>query len=1038
MPETTVFDHYEVLRREDGSLFELGRGAMGITYKAFDTNLRCPVALKVINAASIHSDIARQRFVREARSAAVLRHRNVASVFHLGVEGDTYFYAMEFIEGETVESLVRRGGPIEPSLALRIAVQVARALNAAQKHQLVHRDIKPSNLMLVHEDEELVVKVIDFGLAKSSRGEDSTKEITLASAGFVGTPHFASPEQLDELDLDVRSDIYSLGVTLWYMLAGEAPFTGTLAQVMSHHLTSPPPMEKLAAQPEQVRDLLRRMLGKNPSQRPQTPVELRAELEACIESLAASRPAGAPPEADLVITPQSGQTGGAILKNKGFYAGAIIGGRYELLRDLGESNSGWAFQAEDLHDGAKLRLLVLQAEWAGDAGALAQIEREVEKLRTVEHPNILRVLAIERTPEAAFTLLEWTDGFSLLELLRSRQEIDADETVLLLRQIAAGVDAATGWGLRHLDFSLGQIFVHFPIAEKEPERRLATPVDRWPPFLVKINALGITREFATSDTWAGGQTVVGGVAPASPRDATGAPARHCIQSLAAVVYELLGGTLSPGMIGGLGTQPVSRYVPVAALPEAGNEVVKRALDPQRAYPAAMEFCQALSATLLGDYRTQLVHPTSAPTRPPTGLPPVPPAAPAPAAPAPLPHPTRPATVTLLASARPRRQFPWLGIMAVCAFGLAALGLWYMNRSGSEPEVAASATPAPVPAPAAAPASTAAPAVSTTPIPATAASGSPPPAATPTPTPGAAPLMNAKLEEGQDFETAHNWAKAIESYVDFNRTFPGVDTGRIRLETLLASLRPTFGKLPADQFAAVRPAIADAAGQGAVSAMVILADQLRSAAPSDAFAWYCAAAARGDGPAMTQAGLMVSNGAGVPRDYAQSATWFQMAANAGDPSGKTCLAECYLYGTGVKKDERHAIQLLQDGVAGGDVRAMNLLGACFHRGVAGLKNYDEAFQLFTRAHALGFEDAAGNLGVLYMNGDGVARDPRKAVSLFDEGAQAGSPYCMYLLAKCLEFGTGVGQDKSQAESWYRKAAAGGNPMAIEWCNRRHKG
>ena len=171
MPETTVFDHYEVLRREDGSLFELGRGAMGITYKAFDTNLRCPVALKVINAASIHSDLARQRFVREARAAAQLRHRHVASVFHLGVEGDTYFYAMEFIEGETVESIIRRSGPFQPVLALRIAVQVARALTAAQKHQLIHRDIKPSNLMLVREDEELIVKVIDFGLAKSAAGE---------------------------------------------------------------------------------------------------------------------------------------------------------------------------------------------------------------------------------------------------------------------------------------------------------------------------------------------------------------------------------------------------------------------------------------------------------------------------------------------------------------------------------------------------------------------------------------------------------------------------------------------------------------------------------------------------------------------------------------------------------------------------------------------------------------------------------------------------------------------------------------------------
>ncbi len=111
MPETVTFDHYEVLTRDDGSLYELGRGAMGITYKAFDTNLRVPVALKVINATYLNSEVARQRFVREARSAAKLRHRNVASVFHLGTEGDTWFYAMEFIDGETRRCADQAPGP---------------------------------------------------------------------------------------------------------------------------------------------------------------------------------------------------------------------------------------------------------------------------------------------------------------------------------------------------------------------------------------------------------------------------------------------------------------------------------------------------------------------------------------------------------------------------------------------------------------------------------------------------------------------------------------------------------------------------------------------------------------------------------------------------------------------------------------------------------------------------------------------------------------------------------------------------------------
>jgi serine/threonine protein kinase len=235
MPEAEQYQQYEVLRREDGSLWELGRGAMGITYKAYDTNLHCTVALKVINSTYLQNDTARQRFLREARAAAALRHPNVASVFNLSTHQDNYFYVMEFIDGETVEACVKRKGRLEPVEALNITLQVSRALAAAAKQRLVHRDLKPANLMLVDQEGEQIVKVIDFGLAKSAKdaGEDTG---TLTMGGFVGTPHFASPEQVEEGDLDVRSDIYSLGATLYFMIAGKAPFSGSVGQVMSQHL----------------------------------------------------------------------------------------------------------------------------------------------------------------------------------------------------------------------------------------------------------------------------------------------------------------------------------------------------------------------------------------------------------------------------------------------------------------------------------------------------------------------------------------------------------------------------------------------------------------------------------------------------------------------------------------------------------------------------------------------------------------------------------------------------------------------------------
>ena len=305
MAATEIFQHYEVLKNPDGTFCELGRGAMGVTYKAFDTSLRSLVALKVVNAAFLDSEVARQRFQREARAAAGLRHPNVATVFHLGEEGGNYFYAMEFIDGETLEAFVRRRGPLPPALALGLTLQVVRALRAAAKVGLVHRDIKPANLMLSREDEddadeELHVKVIDFGLAKMSRHDGTDGSASITGSAIVGTPHYISPEQLEEKGLDARSDIYSLGVTLWYMLTGKPPYSGSLMQVMSKHLTDPPPFEKIADQPAPVRALLRHMLEKNPDQRPQSPAELRREIEDALRTLgapsAAHDPLASPPD----------------------------------------------------------------------------------------------------------------------------------------------------------------------------------------------------------------------------------------------------------------------------------------------------------------------------------------------------------------------------------------------------------------------------------------------------------------------------------------------------------------------------------------------------------------------------------------------------------------------------------------------------------------------------------------------------------------------------------------------------------------------
>ncbi len=287
---THRFEHYQLVKGEDGKPVELGRGAMGVTYKAFDVDLRCPVALKVISERYLGDESVRLRFLREARAAASLRHPNVASVLHLGRTGNSYFYAMEFVAGETLENQIKRSGRLEVKLALEIATQVAAGLAAVHKQHLVHRDIKPSNIMVsLEEGNAVTAKIIDLGLAKAVNEPASQPAAITMTGGFAGTPGFASPEQFAGAAVDIRSDLYSLGVMLWQMVTGHTLFRGSPAEVMYQHEHASLPFEQLEGVPQPVVALLEVLLEKDPGRRFQNPAELLKAMPTIRDSINAGR-----------------------------------------------------------------------------------------------------------------------------------------------------------------------------------------------------------------------------------------------------------------------------------------------------------------------------------------------------------------------------------------------------------------------------------------------------------------------------------------------------------------------------------------------------------------------------------------------------------------------------------------------------------------------------------------------------------------------------------------------------------------------------
>lgn len=256
---------------------QIGQGGMGAVYLAEHQTLQRKVAIKVLLPDKKADQLTIERFLREARTAAALDHPNIVRLFDIGKQGDILFLVMEYVHGQTLDKLLVNG-PLALGRAVSYIAQAAAGLQHAHEKGFIHRDIKPGNLILSKDG---TLKLLDMGLARSHEKADNVTEV-LDRGAVVGTADYVSPEQaMNETELDIRSDIYSLGVTFYVMVAGRPPFDGSTAnKLLLHQLKDPPSLTSLDRTfPKELSKIISKMMAKRPGDRFQTPAEVIEALE---------------------------------------------------------------------------------------------------------------------------------------------------------------------------------------------------------------------------------------------------------------------------------------------------------------------------------------------------------------------------------------------------------------------------------------------------------------------------------------------------------------------------------------------------------------------------------------------------------------------------------------------------------------------------------------------------------------------------------------------------------------------------------------
>jgi serine/threonine protein kinase/formylglycine-generating enzyme required for sulfatase activity len=542
---------------------EIGRGGMGVVMLGKRRSDDATVAVKLLPANEARDSTYIERFEREARLLMQLRHPNILHVDNMGSADDgTYFIVMEFVDGQSVGDLIGMQGALPPDQSTAIIIDSCRGLVAAHKQSVIHRDIKPDNILLTSDGQ---VKLADFGLAK-----DTSDNVKLTITGQVmGTPAFMSPEQGKGNPADYRTDIYSLGVTFYFMLAGQRPFEGSSPiEVLLKHIKEPPPplSDLMPGLPAGLYEIIDRMIAKEADDRVQSCEEIIEFLEslAAEQGWNAAPPASAPPVDNLDLTLDVGlgamvreavatdktqitsgdartvqnlQTEDLIGDTADSMVGRTIGGKYLVRSKLGVGGMGAVYLVRHIHLDQDYALKMLHPDLAANTSFRERFLREAKAATAFTHKHAIQIRDFGQEEDMLYMSMDFSRGHTLKHVLAKEGVLSEMRTAVIAQQVLSALVEAHGAGLIHRDLKPDNVMMELRRG-KDYVRILDFGVAK---IMEDASQQKLDEESPLTRTG----TVVGTVQYMSPEQASGASdidPRSDLYSLSSILYECLTGS----------------------------------------------------------------------------------------------------------------------------------------------------------------------------------------------------------------------------------------------------------------------------------------------------------------------------------------------------------------------------------------------------------------------------------------------------------------------------------------------------------------